>query len=109
MDLVPESINGVTVFNLLQTKSCPKGCSDCGDFAVSIHNILLNSDFRYLIFDLQDEKEVCEKFLEETLHLWRRLRFPFLFAGVMPKPEKILMSYAYHDSYPVFDTEIENP
>jgi hypothetical protein len=65
---------------------------------------LVATGLKYVIFDLQDEKAVCPVFLEEVLQLWKRMRFPFLFSGVMPKPKAILQSYSYDKRFPLFAT-----
>jgi hypothetical protein len=56
---------------------------------------------QYLIVDFQDEKDVCTSILAELLQLKKRLRYPFLFCGMMEGPKKFLKSYAYSD-YPFF-------
>src|SRR5690606_23697437 len=53
------------------------------------------SNLRYIVIDLQDEKHVCDSFTEEVVQLWKRLKVPFLFAGVMPSVEKILEGHGY--------------
>jgi len=96
MELVVEKLDGAVVFNV--HKACTAGpgvCIACADFAVGIHNWLLGTDVRYVIVDLQDEKEVCYLFLEEIMQLRKRLRYPFVFAGVMDKPRQILASYDF--------------
>ncbi|NDE13833.1 hypothetical protein EBZ80_02780 [bacterium] len=107
-ELIPEKIDGAVILNL--SKSCQHNSSDCSacqDLAVGLHNWLVAHDFRYLVLDLQDEKEVCPGFIEEVLQLWKRMRIPFLFSGVMLKPRKILESYNYHSRYPIFLTPEE--
>lgn len=105
MDLVPENLGGAVVFNLV--KSCGANrnvCGNCADFAIAIHNWLMNTDVRYVLVDLQDEKEICGAFLEELLQLSKRLRYPFVFAGVMDKPKRILESYDFLTRFPIFVT-----
>jgi hypothetical protein len=108
LELIPEKIDGAVILNV--SKSCPHNSSDCSacqDLAVGLHNWLVAHEFRYLVLDLQDEKEVCPGFIEEVLQLWKRMRSPFLFSGVMLKPRKILESYNYHSRYPIFLTPEE--
>ncbi len=108
MDLVPENLGGAVVFNLNSSCGTNKAiCGNCGDFAVAIHNWLMNTEVRYVLLDLQDEKEICPAFLEEVLQLARRLRIPFLFAGVMDKPRRILESYDFTNKWPTFITPEE--
>jgi hypothetical protein len=105
MDLVPENLDGAVVFNVLNSCGANKAiCGNCGDFAIGIHNWLMNTDVRYVLIDLQDEKEICPTFLEELLQLARRLRIPFLFAGVMEKAKRILLSYNFQSRAPFFVT-----
>lgn len=108
LELIPDLIDDSVVVNV--TKSCSHNttdCSACQDLAVGLHNWLVSHEFRYLILDFQDEKEVCPGFIEEVLQLWKRMRIPFLFAGVMSKPRHILESYNYHARYPIFITPEE--
>jgi hypothetical protein len=74
------------------------------DFVVAVHNWLIGTHLRYVIFDLQDEKEVPADFLEELMQLMKRVRIPFLFAGVMQKPRSLLESYNYVSKYPIFES-----
>jgi hypothetical protein len=108
MDLIPEKIDGAVVFNVLC--SCTYNASDCptcGDFAVGLHNWLMTTELKYVVLDFQDEKEVCPAFLEELLQLAKRLKYPFLFSGVMPKPRKVLDAYNYVTKFPIFVTPEE--
>jgi hypothetical protein len=108
LELVPEKINEAVILNV--HKSCPHNatdCSACQDLAVGLHNWLVTHELRYLVLDLQDEKEVCPGFIEEVLQLWKRMRVPFLFSGVMIKPRKVLESYNYQARYPIFMTPEE--
>ncbi len=108
MDLVPENLGGAAVFNVVSSCGANKSvCGNCPDFAVAVHNTLMNTDVRYVIIDLQDEKEVCPAFLEELLQLAKRLRFPFLFAGVMDKPRRLLQAYDFTSRTPLFNTPEE--
>lgn len=105
MDLVPENLGGAVVFNLINSCGANKSqCGNCSDFSVAVHNWLINTDIRYVLLDLQDEKEVCPAFLEEILQLAKRLRVPFVFAGVMEKPQRILESYDFLSRSPLFVT-----
>ncbi|MEY4630468.1 MAG: hypothetical protein RIQ81_588 [Pseudomonadota bacterium] len=108
LELVPEKINQAVILNV--HKSCPHNatdCSACQDLAVGLHNWLVAHEFRYLVLDLQDEKDVCPGFIEEVLQLWKRMRVPFLFSGVMIKPRKVLESYNYQARYPIYLTPEE--
>lgn len=108
MDLIPENHNGAVVFNLISTGVANRGANDSyGDFAVAIHNYLMNSEVRYLLLDFQDEKEICANFLEELMQLAKRLRVPFLLVGVMEKPRRILESYDFTRRWPLFLTPEE--
>ena len=73
---------------------------------MAVHNWLITTEVGYLIVDFQDEKDICKTVLEELLQLRKRLRIPFLFAGLMERPRKYLTSYAYNE-YPFFDTPEE--
>lgn len=108
MDLVPENLNGTVVFNVVQSCNANKSvCGNCTDFAVSVHNWLMSSDVKYVVIDLQDEKEICPAFLEELLQLAKRLRYPFVFAGVMEKPKRLLEAYDFTSRSPTFTTPDE--
>lgn len=117
MEFVPEKIDRLVVINVFQGASAlsqppaslipgqPVSAIDSfvgSDFVVGLHNWLISTKLKYLAFDLQDEKEVPVDFLEELMQLMRRLRIPFLFAGVTSRPRKILESYAYATKYPIF-------
>jgi hypothetical protein len=109
MELVPELVNGAVVFTVHHSCGANKSiCGNCPDFAVAVHNWLLSSELKYVILDLQDEKEICGLFLEELLQLRKRLKqYPFLFAGVMDKPRRVLESYDYLSRSPLFVTPEE--
>ncbi len=105
MDLIPIMVDGAVVFNL--KNSCMVkhyNCESCVNLVLSIHNWLKHSEVRFAIFDLLDEKDICPAFLSELLQLRKRLRFPFLFVGVMDKPQSTLESYSYDRSYSIFIT-----
>lgn len=101
MDFVPEIIDEAVVLNA--TDICTHGhdCRPCAELSVGIHNWLVTHKLQYLIVDFQDEKDVCSSILAELLQLKKRLRYPFLFCGMMDGPRKFLKSYAYND-YPFF-------
>lgn len=104
MDFSPELINGGIVLNPSSIcTSHSTDCKYCPESAISIHNWLVAQELQYLVIDFQDEKEVCPTILIELLQLRKRLRFPFLFVGLMERPRGVLKSYAYGD-YPFFDT-----
>jgi hypothetical protein len=108
MELVPENLNGAVVFNIISSCGANKSvCGNCADFAVSIHNWMMNSEVKYVLVDMQDEKEICGAFLEELMQLSKRLRVPFLLAGVMEKPRRILESYDFVSRWPIFATPEE--
>jgi hypothetical protein len=105
MDLVPENLGGAVVFNVISSCGANKSiCGNCADFPVAVHNWLMATDLRYVLMDLQDEKEICPVFLEELLQLAKRLRVPFLFCGVMDKPRRLLEAYDFLTRAPVFVT-----
>ncbi len=101
MDFVPELVDGAVVLNAVDVCSIGNDCRQCTELSVGIHNWLVAHQLPYLILDFQDEKEVCVTILTELLQLKKRLRFPFLFCGMMEAPRKFLSSYAYND-YPFF-------
>jgi hypothetical protein len=108
MDLVPENLNGAVVFNVVNSCGANKSvCGNCTDFAVAVHNWLMSSDVKYVVVDLQDEKEICPAFLEELLQLAKRLRYPFVFAGVMERPRRLLDAYDFTARSPAFTTPEE--
>lgn len=101
MDFVPEIIDDAVVLNATGICSTGNDCRPCAELAVGIHNWLVNNKLRYLIVDFQDEKDVCSSILSELLQLRKRLRYPFIFCGLMEGPKKYLKSYAYND-FPFF-------
>jgi len=108
MELVPEQLDRAVVINVINPCTCSTTeCPSCSDYAVGLHNWLIATGLKYVIFDLQDEKAVCPVFLEEVLQLWKRMRFPFLFSGVMPKPKATLQSYSYDKRFPLYTTPNE--
>jgi hypothetical protein len=105
MELVPEIVNNALVFNVINSCNANRNiCGNCADFAVAVHNTLMNTEVKYVLIDLQDEKEICPAFLEELMQLAKRLKFPFLFTGVMDKPKKTLDSYAFGNRHPLFES-----
>jgi hypothetical protein len=114
LEFVPERIDRAVVMNVIQSSRAvpnaipvPTSAIDSfggADFVVAIHNWLIGTQLRYVIFDLQDEKEVPADFLEELMQLMKRMRIPFLFTGVMQKPRALLMSYDYTSKYPIFNS-----
>lgn len=101
MDFVPEIIDEAVVLNAVDVCTNGNDCRPCAELAVGIHNWLVVHKLQYLIVDFQDEKDVCTSILAELLQLKKRLRYPFLFCGMMEGPKKFLKSYAYND-YPFF-------
>jgi hypothetical protein len=108
MELVPENLNGAVVFNVLNSCGANRAiCGNCAEFAVAVHNWVLTTEVKYVLVDLQDEKDVCPVFLEELLQLAKRLRFPFVFCGVMEKARRVLASYDFTTRSPIFVTPQE--
>jgi hypothetical protein len=102
MQIVPVKVDGYVVFNVNQV--CPKDDAQCGlcfDYAVAIHNWLMTYELKYVILDFQDEKEVCPDFLIELMQLYKRLRIPFLFAGMMEKPRRLVEAYDFSRQWPL--------
>ena len=102
--LSPEAIDGAIVCNLIEpctTKNAD--CDVCQEQTIYIHNWLVETELKYLVVDLQDEKHICPQFIQALLHLKKRLRFPFLFAGVVDRPKEILSNYDYSE-FPFFVT-----
>lgn len=105
MDLIPILIDGAVVFNLQNTCQVKSmNCENCVNLVLNLHNWIRYSELEYTIVDLQDEKDICPVFLEELQFLRKRLRQPFLFAGVMERPQEYLESYHHKDAYPLFIT-----
>lgn len=101
MDFLPEIVDGAVVLNAVDICTIGNDCRQCSELAVGVHNWLVAHQLKYLILDFQDEKDVCVTILTELLQLRKRLRYPFLFCGLMEGPRKFLQSYAYND-YPFF-------
>lgn len=103
MDIVPTSIDGAVVCTLVNRCSIKKRmCQNCDQLVIKIHNWLKYTSLEYMIFDLQDEKEVCPSFLQELMQLRKRLSVQFLFSGVMDRPRKLLEDFNYGDIFPIF-------
>ena len=105
MNIIPNIIEGAVVFDLVndcQVKS--KDCLHCARLLVLVHNWAKTVNLEYFIFDLQEEKDICEAFLDEVIQLRKRLRHPFLFAGALGKSREILESYSCGNIYPLFLT-----
>ncbi len=106
IELVPVKIDEAVVLNV--SKYCASGrtdCRTCSDIGVAVHNWLISSELGYVIIDLMDEKDICPTFLIELIQLRKRLRIPFLFAGVVEKPRRVLDEHNFTiTAYPVFIT-----
>lgn len=109
MDVVPEKLDNAVILNVVRSGSCNDvECRDCLDIGGIVHNWLMSTELKYLLLDLQDEKDVCPTFLVEMLQLHKRLRFPMIFTGVMERPRKVLESYQYTAlNFPTFYTPEE--
>lgn len=105
MDLIPASIDGAVVFNLRNACIVKNSdCENCRLVAIYFHNWIKLSQLEYVVFDLLDEKDICPAFLEEIQQLRKRIQIPFLFAGVMQRPKKVLDQFNYGLRYPLFIT-----
>ena len=105
MDLIPVAVDGAVVLNLKNTcDSKSPSCEPCVHLLLNVHNWIKHTDLEYVIVDFQDEKDICPSFLEEILFLRKRLKGPFLFAGVMERPQNYLENFSYKDAYPLFVT-----
>ncbi len=100
IELIPELVDGAVICRV--EKPCKEDCEYCAEQVVHVHNWLMETELGYLIFDLQDEKDICSEFLEELLHLRKRMRIPFLFAGVVDRPKRVLEAYNYQELFPLF-------
>lgn len=115
LEFVPERVDRAVIMNVIQNQQpmaapvAPTSVVDSfvgADFVVAVHNWLIGTQLRYVIFDFQDEKDVPADFVEELMQLMKRMRIPFLFTGVMQRPKALLMSYDYTSKFPIF-TSIE--
>lgn len=105
LELVPEQIDGAVICNVIENPGRPNlGKDHSVDMALALYNWIKQHEMRYVILDLQDEKEVCTTFLAEVMQLKKRLPIPFIFAGVMEKPLKFLSDYDYTKGFPTFTT-----
>jgi hypothetical protein len=117
LEFIPEKVGRAVVMNVFQNgQAVPRAVAPVAsvvdgyvgaDFVVAVHNWLIGTQLRYVIFDFQDEKEVPADFLEELMQLMKRVRIPFLFTGVMQRPRALLMSYDYTSKFPIFGTTDE--
>lgn len=107
MDFVPELVDGAVILNAVEICSTGGDCRPCSELAVGVHNWLMANEIRYLVVDFQDEKYVCPSILTELLQLRKRLRYPFLFCGLMEQARRVLESYNYSD-YPFFSIPEES-
>jgi hypothetical protein len=106
IDLIPTPIDGAIVFTILNTCHGDRGgrCENCPTAAITLHNWVKISGLEYIIFDLQDENDICPSFLEEIQQLQKRIGIPCLFSGVMARPQSLLDRFSYYRSYPTFTT-----
>lgn len=116
LEFVPEKVDRAVVMNVFQNQQpmtaaiTPASVVDGfvgADFVVAVHNWIIGTQLRYVIFDFQDEKEVPADFVEELMQLMKRMRIPFLFTGVMQRPKDLLKSYDYTSKFPIFATSEE--
>lgn len=99
MDVIPVLIDGAVVLNLYNDcSSNATPCENCTGLVLNIHNWIKVTGIDYVIFDFQDEKDVCPSFIEEILFLRKRLKVPFLFVGVMVKPMSYIENYTGEQS-----------
>lgn len=103
IDLIPSLVDGAIVLNLQGScRSHFHSCEKCTSFTFFLHNWLRITELAYLVFDLQDEKHICPSFLEGLILIRKRIKIPFLFAGVMNRPRNLLQQYNYGETYPFF-------
>lgn len=116
LEFVPEKVDRAVVMNVFQNQQpmtaaiTPASVVDGfvgADFVVAVHNWIIGTQLRYVIFDFQDEKDVPADFVEELMQLMKRMRIPFLFTGVMQRPKDLLKSYDYTSKFPIFATSEE--
>ncbi len=109
MDVVPENLDNAVILNVVRNGACTETeCRNCLDIGGIVHNWLMGTELKYLLLDLQDEKDVCPTFLVEMLQLHKRLRFPMIFTGVMERSREVLESYSYTSlNFPTFYTPEE--
>lgn len=102
LEIVPETIDGAVVCNVLQHRSSNTKEDFGAEVAIALHNWVKDRELPYLILDLQDEKYVLNSFLSEMMQLRRRLQVPLIFTGVLEGPRKVLDSYNYQSQFPFF-------
>jgi len=73
LELRPEMLGGILLFNVQVKEHCASTCKVCIDYSVGIHNRLKRDELAYLIIDFQDTKDFCRVFLEEIVHLRKRI------------------------------------
>ena len=94
LELRPEMLGGILLFNVQVKEHCASTCKVCIDYSVGIHNRLKRDELPYLIIDFQDTKDFCRVFLEEIVHLRKRIRMPMYLVGVMPRVEQFFKEYS---------------
>ena len=105
VELIPEYVDNAIVFMAYnKIPHCETKCKLCVDFSVGIHNWILANEVSYIIIDLQDEKTICQVFLEELINLRKRLKIPFYFAGVMARPKQFLDDFGMSHTVKYFMT-----
>ena len=105
MDLVPVMVDGAVVLNLLNRCDVKQNdCENCMKLIVYLHNWVKFVNIEYLVFDFQEEKDICPGFMLEFMQLRKRLKISFLFSGVMKQTQSILDSYKCNDTFPSFWT-----
>ncbi len=103
MDIIPTLIDGAVICTLHNECSYKaRACPECEQLVIKLHNWLKHTSLEYMVFDFQDEKEVCPTFLQELMQLRKRLRIQLLFAGVMEQPRKHLEGFNYGETFPIF-------
>ena len=105
MDLIPQMVDGALVFSLQNDcRVRSHNCDHCYQVVINTHNWFRYAQIEYGIFDFVDEKDICPGFLDELLLLRKRLRFPFLFCGVVERVLGTLETVNYSSAYPIFAT-----
>ena len=76
LEFVPEKVDKAVVMNVIQSVQpvpssvTPPSIVDSfvgADFVVAVHNWLIGTQLKYVIFDFQDEKDVPADFVEELM------------------------------------------
>ncbi len=105
MEIFPIMMEGAVICKIQKRcDSSVRECTSCQQLAVYLHNWLLQVKLRYAIFDMQEETEICPCFLEELTFLRKRLKMPFLFAGVVDRARKLMEDHRLFDRFPFFIT-----